>query len=346
MTLEIEQQQRQELHPPTEVLDKLNGFKEFFYREGELKYDPKKVDFWVIAGLSGVGKSVAAGQLRKRIEFSRIRAKKIAEAPVLNQDWREEGKGKHSHVEVRSWDFFLSEFVKSDPKKIWGNLPVEDYNAGALDMSLFLHRLKILFTANQQNYAPTIISTLPLFTGARGGELVMRGLDYNNTKVIALTADEFVLENAAIVRDALKHGKEAFLKTLAERGIKIDKKEIDDEYFEWLKTTMGTRESIEIHENALKVRMLDAKDKLRKKWLDDHPGKKLKDFPNFDENSLVSDPILRQKVKTLYFDYFLGEELRIPKSNYIVARNVYNPKINFYLSAIEPPRPEEMPISI
>src|SRR5258708_10519097 len=166
--LGVDLEHRQELHP-TEVLDNMEGFRKFWKREGERNYDTTQADIWIVAGLSGVGKTIVAGQLRVLIEGSRARAKKLYEEKKIDANGQFLGDGKSPFVAVYPWDSFLTQFVEEDPTKIWGNLPIDDYNLGGEDMAQTIQQLKTVMLARKPDVAPTFILPLPLFTGSRGG---------------------------------------------------------------------------------------------------------------------------------------------------------------------------------
>lgn len=337
---------------PTEVLDKMPGFMSFYKREGENNYNPNEVDFWFVVGLSGIGKSTIEGQLRKLIERSAKRAAKMGKAKVYDTDDREIGISKDPLVSSYAWDYFLSHFVEQDKTKVWGDLSIEDYSKGGEDMSLNVHRFKTLMTAQHPDEAVTVIVSLPLFTGARGGALVLKPPTYRNIKVVAVDADPEVLENAGFIRDAVHVSKEKFVLALRERGIilhKIDgsvvseKNDLTDEEFSRLQHKMGTRDSIIRHKEDLNKRMVGQRDSVKEWWdrrmkekriREKRNGKHTQDevFPDYDEAALTTDPALQKKVKLLYYEYYLSERLGIPKRKYIITTNVFLPTIHFYLS--------------
>lgn len=326
----------QELRPPTEVLDAMPEFSEFFKREGEENYDPNQIDFWFIVGLSGVGKSVVAGQLEKFIRRNLKRKRLAGEAKVYNAEGREVGTGKDILVSVQSWDDYLREQVKIDPQAEWGNLSVDAYNQGAVNMATGLVSFKTSMVFNSAE-AATLIGTLPLFPGPRGGAPVLDIFSDRRIKVIALTAEDAVLGNAAFIRDALNASKEAFLSAIASRGLIIDI-DLTDENYEYFKHAMGTSASIVRHEEDTAIRMLDAKEDLEKWWKEmlKKDGTAYEPFPSFDQETLRSDPVIREKVKPIYYDYYLGERLKLPREKYVIMRNLFLPKVNFYLSALMP----------
>ncbi len=339
--LGVDLEHRQELHP-TEVLDNMKGFRKFWKREGERNYDPTQADIWIVAGLSGVGKTIVAGQLRVLIEGSKARAKKLSEAKKIDANGQFLGDGKSPFVAVYPWDSFLTQFVEEDPTKIWGNLPIDDYNLGGEDMAQTIQQLKTVMLARKPDVAPTFILPLPLFTGSRGGAVAFNALrSDNNLRVIALVGEGQVLERAAIIRDALRVSKTAYLDALRMYGVKIDK-ELTDEEYERQKFSMGTRDSIKLHEEDLNIRILEHKDELIERELRiNNSG-----LPDFDSETLESDPGLRIMLQHKYFDYYLAEGLRIP-GRYLVTQNVFlDGEINFYASKLQPPTNEELPVNL